>query len=257
MPWSTGLMNSFGNHAADDFVDELVALARLVRLQADLHVAVLAAAAGLADVLAFRLRLLADGLAIGHLRLADIGLHVELAHHAVDDDLQVQLAHAADDGLSAVGIGVDLEGRIFLRQLAQRDAHLFLVALGLGLDRNRNHRRRELDGLQHDRVLLVADRVAGGDVLQSDAGADVARVDLGDVLALVGVHLQQAADALGARASADVHAVALLQMTGVHADERQLADERVGHDLEGQRRERRVVVRRTLNLFRPFRGPCP
>ena len=132
---------------------------------------------------------LADGLAIGDLRLAHIGLHVELAHHAVDDDLQVELAHAFDDGLAAVGIGADPEGRIFLRQLAQRDAHLFLVALGLGLDRNRDHRRRELDRFQNDGMVFVADGVAGGDVLQSDASADVAGINLGNVFALVGVHL--------------------------------------------------------------------
>ena len=44
----------------------------------------------------------------------------------------------------------NLERRVFLRQLAQRHAHLFLVALGLRLDRHRDHRRRELDRLQHD-----------------------------------------------------------------------------------------------------------
>ena len=33
-----------------------------------------------------------------------------LAHHAVNDDFEMQLTHTADDGLSAVGIGVNLEG---------------------------------------------------------------------------------------------------------------------------------------------------
>ena len=78
---------------------------------------VLTATAGLADVLAFRFRLLADGFAIRDLRLADVRLNPVLAHHAVDDDLEMQLAHTADDGLAAIGIGVNLEGRIFLRQL--------------------------------------------------------------------------------------------------------------------------------------------
>src|SRR5215469_1814005 len=98
-----------GNHAAHDLVDELVALTCLVGLDAELHVTVLAAATGLADVFAFRLRLLANRLAIRYLRLANVGLHVELAHHAVDDDLQVQLAHAADDRLPTVWIGRNLE----------------------------------------------------------------------------------------------------------------------------------------------------
>ena len=38
-------------------------------------------------------------------------------------------------------------------------------------------------------------------------------------------------------------------MSGVHADERKLTDERVGHDLEGQRRKRRLVVGGALNFF--------
>src|SRR6516164_3616079 len=51
-----------GNHATHNLVDELVALASLVGLDMDLHVPVMSAAAGLADVLALRLRLLAHRL---------------------------------------------------------------------------------------------------------------------------------------------------------------------------------------------------
>ncbi len=154
---------------------------------------------------------LADRLAIRNLRLADVGLDLVLAHHAVDDDLQVQFAHAADDRLSAVRIGVHAERRIFLRQSRQSQAHLFLVALRLRLDRNRNHRSRELNRLEQYRMAFVANRVARRDVLQSDAGADVARINLADLFALVGVHLQQASNALGAALADDVHAVAGLQ----------------------------------------------
>ena len=42
----------------------------------------------------------------------------------------------------------------------------------------------------------VAERVAGAGVLEADAGDDVAGVDGVEVLAVVGVHLQDAADAL-------------------------------------------------------------
>ena len=67
--------------------------------------AVLAAAAGLAHELAFLLDGVADGFAIGDLRLADVGLDLELALHAVDDDLEVQLAHARDDRLAGFLVG--------------------------------------------------------------------------------------------------------------------------------------------------------
>jgi hypothetical protein len=61
---------------------------------------------------------LADGLAISHLRLAHVGAHAELAHHAVHDDFEVQLAHAGKNRLAGFGIGRNhAERRIFLRQL--------------------------------------------------------------------------------------------------------------------------------------------
>ena len=147
------------------------------------------------------------------------------------------------------GIGADLERRIFLRQLAQRDAHFFLVALGLGLDRDRDHGRWKLDGLQHDRMVLIANRIAGRDVPQANARTDVAGVNLGNVFALVGVHLQQTANALGARTAADQHAVALLQMSGVNANESKLTDEGVSHDLESQGRKWGVVFGGALQLL--------
>ena len=71
---------------------------------------------------------------------------------------------------------------------------------------------------------------------------DVAGVDLLDLLALVGVHAQDAADALVVAVVAEHDRVAGLEHAGVDAEEDQLADERVGLDLEHQRRERLLVV---------------
>ena len=56
------------------------------------------------------------------------------------------------------------------------------------------------------------------------------------------MHFQQASDTL-ALAGADVqHAVAALELAGIDANECQLADERVGHDLEGQGGKGLLVV---------------
>ena len=104
------------HHAALDRVDELEALAGFLRLDLEHDVAVLALAARLAHELAFGVvDRLADGFAVGHLRLADVGFHAELALHAVDDDFEVQLAHAGDDGLARFLVGLDAERRVFLR----------------------------------------------------------------------------------------------------------------------------------------------
>lgn len=79
--------------AADDDVLEDIARTARVRLGLDLDVAVLTATAGLAHELALDVDRTRDGLAVGDLRGADVGVDVELALEAVDDDLEVQLAH--------------------------------------------------------------------------------------------------------------------------------------------------------------------
>src|SRR5882724_6666576 len=86
------------DRAADDLVLEFEAL-RLVRLDLQVDVAVLAAAARLPHVTPLRRGGLPDRLAIRDLGLADVGLDPELAQEAVDDDLQVELAHAVDERL--------------------------------------------------------------------------------------------------------------------------------------------------------------
>ena len=154
-------------------------------------------------------------------------------------------------------VGAHLEGGVLVGQPRQRNAHLFLVGLGLGLDGHRDHRLREGDGAQRDGVMRVAQRVAGLQFLHAHAGADVAGQNLGHVLALVGVHLHQAADALGLAGAGIENRVAGLERAGVDADKAQLA-EGIVDDLEGQGRQRLVVVRLAgLDLVEMARGRCP
>src|SRR4051794_2404815 len=238
------------DRAAADLRDEVEALAGR-RLDVDVDDAVLARAAGLADEAA--LDLLggaADCLAVGDLRPAGVRLDVELAAHAVDQHLEVKLAHAGDLGLAGLLVRLDLERRVLLGQAAQGDRHLLLVGLGLRLDGDLDDRLGELDHLELDRCVRGGERVAGDDLLDADARGDVAREDLRDLLAVVRVHHQDAPDPLGA-ARVDVEdARAGLELARVDAEVRELADERVGHDLEGQRRERRGVVGRARLLPR-------
>ena len=141
---------------------------------------------------------LGDGLAVGDLRLADIGLDLELAHQAVDDDLQCSSPMpemmvwpvsssvlTRKDGSSWIS---------FCRAMPS----LFLVGLGLRLDGDGDDRLGELHRLEDDRMFFVAQGVAGGGVLQADRRGDVAGVDFLDLFTLVGVHLQETADALAA-----------------------------------------------------------
>ena len=215
----------------------------------DLDVTILALTAGLAGILGVLIHGLADGLLVGHLRCAYVGLHLELAEQTVHDDLQVQLAHTGDDGLTRLLVRVGTEGGVLLGQLGQGNAHLLLAGLGLGLDGHADHRLGELHGLQDNGILLIAQRVAGGGVLQTHHGGDVAGVDGLDVLAVIGVHLQDAAHTLALALGGIEDGGARGQRTGVHAEEAQTAHIGVSHDLKGQRGEGLVVGRLALLLL--------
>ena len=138
--------------------------------------------------------------------------------------------------------------RVLFRQLLQSDAHLVLVRLRLRLHGDRDHRLRKVHALQRDRLLQVAQCVAGGDVLEANCSGDIAGAHFLDFLAVVGVHLQDAANALFLALDRVVYRVARIQHARVDAEEGQVADERVGRDLERQRRERLLVIGVTLTF---------
>src|SRR5690606_2613845 len=88
---------------AGDRVGELVELVLrgLQRLEGHLDLRELTRTTGLLLVrVVDLLRLATDRLAVRDLRLADVGLDLELPLHAVDEDVEVELAHTADDGLA-------------------------------------------------------------------------------------------------------------------------------------------------------------
>ena len=100
---------------------------------------------------------------------------------------------------------------------------------------------------------LVANRVARRNVLQTNHRADIACENFLDVLALVGVHFEQAPNALGLSRARVQNRFARFQLSGIHPNKGQLADEGIGHDLEGQRRERLLVIGLARN-FLPVLG---
>ena len=61
-----------------------------------------------------------DRLAVRDLRLPDVRVDVELADHAVDEHLEVELTHAGDDRLAGVEVGADLERRVLVGERVER-----------------------------------------------------------------------------------------------------------------------------------------
>ena len=238
-----------GDATTGDGVDELVAEARLLGLDRDDDAGELTRTTGLLLVrVLVLLDRLAQGLAVGHLRLADIGLHMELTLHAVDEDVQVKLAHTGDDGLAGLLVGVDAEGRILLDETLNGVRQLLLIGLRLRLDGLLDHGSREGHRLKDDRVARVAESLTSGGVLEAHDGADHASTDALDLLTLVGVHLVDLADALLLALGAVEHLVASVHDAGVDAHEGQLAQVRVRGNLEGQDRQRLVVGGMTLQF---------
>src|SRR5690348_5175460 len=210
-------------------------------MQDDLTMAVLSTTARLLDVFAFGFRFLANRFAVGDLRTADVGLHVVLAQHAVDNNFEVQLAHAGDKRLPGIRLRRNTKGGIFLREALHGHAQLVLVGFRFRLDGNGDNRGGKINGFENHLLLFVAKRVAGRNTFEADAGANVAGIHGFNFFALVGVHLEKAADTLAGALSWVVNVTAGLQHTGINADVGDVPDKRVGHNLESQSRKRRVV----------------
>ena len=137
-----------------------------------------------------------DSLAVSHLRTTLVTLYLELTFQTVDDDLQVKLTHTGDDGLAGLLVGLNGERRILLGQLSKTYTQLIEVSLALRLYRDTDHRCRELDGLEYDRLVLVAERIARAYILKSYARAYITRENGLNRILVVRVHLEDTADTL-------------------------------------------------------------
>ncbi|CAB4616573.1 unannotated protein [freshwater metagenome] len=175
---------------------------------------------------------LTDRLAVSNLWLTNVGFNLELATHAVNEDVEVKLAHSGDDGLTGFFIGADLEGGVFFSKALNSRTQLLLVALGLGLDRHVDNRGWEGHRFENNRVARVAQSFTSGGVLESHNSHDVTGTHARDFFTLVGVHLVNLADALLAALHAVEHLSSGFENAGVDAQVGELAQVRVGHDLE-------------------------
>jgi hypothetical protein len=182
-----------------------------------------------------------DRLAVGHLRLADVRLDLELAAHAVHQDVQVELTHAGDlvwpvsslrltrnVGSSSASFWMAVESFSW--------SPLVFGSIATEMTGSGNVIDSRTMGFAGSRQGL-----AGGGVLEADERVDVARAGLVDRVLLVGVHLEELADALLLALGGVDHLGTGGDLAGVHPDVGELAEEGVRGDLERQRGERLVV----------------
>ena len=154
----------------------------------------------------------------------------------------MELAHAGDQRLAGLLVGPHAEGRVLLgRGAASACASLSWSAFVFGSIATAMTGSGNVIDSSTDRRRLDRERVAGRRLLEADRGHDLARADLLALLAVVRVHLEQAADALGLAGRHVEDAVAGLDLARVDAEVGELADVRVAHDLERERGERLVI----------------
>ena len=184
------------------------------------------------------------GFAVAHLRGADFDLDLVLATDALDVDFEVQLAHAGDDGFARLFVGVDVERRVFLAEPLQGLRESVHAVAAERIDRHLDDRLGDEHALERAVVRLGGVGIARSTVETHDRH-DVAGLGLVDILATIGVHLHDAAEAvLLAGALVKVH-LTLLGRALVDTRKGELA-ELVVHDLERHADERlgRIAVER-------------
>ncbi len=134
---------------------------------------------------------LGNRLPVRHARATEPRVHVEIAPHPVAEDFEVQLAHAREDQLPGLLVEPVGERGILPRQ-AFDDLHQSVaIRRRLWLDSHRHDRFRELDRLEGDPVLRIAEGVAGDHVLQARHGDDVAAFGALDGLGAIGVNPEE------------------------------------------------------------------
>ena len=110
-------------------------------------------------------------------------------------------------------------------------------------------RRLRTAMIERDRLLGIANRVAGSRLLQPHRRRDIARANFLDLLPLVGVHLQNPTDPLFTPLHGIEDGIAGLHHATINAEKDELPNKRVGHDLERQPGKRLLVRSATLSLI--------
>ena len=183
------------HRAADDLVDELESGALRQRLHLDVAHRELAMAAGLLDVSAVAFCVAAERLSQRHAQFDGVHGDAVPAGQRVEHHAGVRLAHAPQHDLVRLGVLLDAQRRVLGGQPLQADRQLVLVGLGARLHRHRQQRLGHRPRLEHQRVGLVRQRVAGFGAAQPADRADVTRDHGGRRPLLLAERERQRADA--------------------------------------------------------------
>lgn len=241
-----------GDVAADDLALVVVLAGLLVGLDPARDAGEVAGTAALALEQEVKVGAVGDGLAVGDAGLTGDAVGLVLAAETLDVDLEVQLAHARDDGLLALGIDVDSEGRILAGEAVHGLTEVVCVSGALGLDGQRHDGIWDEHGRHGVGETAVGEGVSGSTV-DTEHGTDLTSTNLGDILHLIGMHADDTGNS-DLLACAGVEEVRTLgQSSLVDSDVGKLAVV-VFLKLEGETDERQGVVRDKLDRLLVLRS---
>ncbi len=204
-------------------------------------VTVLTFTARLTLVHAFAVDGFSYGLAVSNLRRADVRFDLEFSQKSVYDNVEVQLAHARDNGLTGFLVGISLERGVFFGELDKRHGHFILTRFRLRLDRKLNNGVGEGHLFKNYGVLFVAKRIARRGVFKSYDGADIARVNFGNFGTRVSVHLYETTYPLLLAFRRVITVRTRFEYARICSEISKSAHERVGCDFKRKSREGLVV----------------
>ncbi len=108
----------FRYDTACSFIFKNKTASRFAFFQSQYNMSELAATTGLTDKAFFNFSRSVQGFTVGNHWFPNIAFHSEFPAHSVDENLQMKLTHAGNDGLACLFIDTDLKSRIFFSQLA-------------------------------------------------------------------------------------------------------------------------------------------
>ncbi|KAH3669422.1 hypothetical protein OGAPHI_001543 [Ogataea philodendri] len=127
-----------------------------------------------------------NGFSVRNAWPAHCAVHVVLTAHSLDVDLQMELAHSADDGLLGVLVVVDSESRVFFLEPVHSFREIHRVG-GLRCDRQRNNSIRNVHR-RHGVVDLAVGEGISRRAVDTERCADFSSSGLVHVLHVVRVH---------------------------------------------------------------------
>ena len=151
---------------------------------------VLSTTTGLLSILAVYINSLSKCFLISNLRSTYVSLYVEFTQQTVYDDVQMQLTHTGDNGLTSLFVGTNTESRIFFCQLYKSVAHLILACFCLRLDSDIDNWLWEFHRLQDYWMLFITDGITSCGILETNGCSNITGVYTIKFVSLVCMHLK-------------------------------------------------------------------